>query len=53
MTLDTDTRRRAAADFIRGLMERYETDTTTIMSQYIGYYLQVKSWLGMKRWLFT
>lgn len=53
MTLDTDTRRRAAADFIRGLMERYETDTTTIMSQYIGYYLQVKSWLGMKRWLLT
>ncbi|KAJ8663506.1 hypothetical protein O0I10_000748 [Lichtheimia ornata] len=37
---DTDTRRRAAADFIRGLMERYERDTTAIMSQYIGYYLQ-------------
>lgn len=43
IVLDTDTRRRAAADFIRGLMERYERDTTAIMSQYIGYYLQVGS----------
>lgn len=39
--LDTDTRRRAAADFIRGLMERLEAQVTEIMSQYIQHYLQV------------
>ncbi|ORZ00838.1 Cse1-domain-containing protein [Syncephalastrum racemosum] len=37
---DTDTRRRAAADFIRGLMERLEAQVTEIMSQYIQHYLQ-------------
>ncbi|KAF7731911.1 importin-alpha export receptor [Apophysomyces ossiformis] len=37
---DTDTRRRAAADFIRGLMERFEPQVTAIMSQYISHYLE-------------
>ena len=39
---DTDTRRRAAADFIRGLMERYESQTTQIITKYITYFLEVK-----------
>ncbi|KAI7905006.1 Cse1-domain-containing protein [Cokeromyces recurvatus] len=37
---DTDTRRRAAADFIRGLMERFEEHVTKIMSEYVNRYLQ-------------
>ncbi|GAA5802690.1 Cse1-domain-containing protein [Helicostylum pulchrum] len=37
---DTDTRRRAAADFIRGLMERFEVQVTKIMSEYVTRYLQ-------------
>ncbi|KAI9480791.1 MAG: Cse1-domain-containing protein, partial [Benjaminiella poitrasii] len=37
---DTDTRRRAAADFIRGLMERFEEHVTKIMSEYVSRYLQ-------------
>ncbi|KAI8365486.1 Cse1-domain-containing protein [Choanephora cucurbitarum] len=37
---DHDTRRRAAADFIRGLMERFETQVTKIMSEYVGRFLQ-------------
>ncbi len=37
---DTDTRRRAAADFIRGLLERFEAPVTKIMSDYVGRYLQ-------------
>ncbi|KAI9261688.1 Cse1-domain-containing protein [Phascolomyces articulosus] len=37
---DTDTRRRAAADFIRGLMERYEPQTTQIITQYITHFLE-------------
>lgn len=38
--IDTDTRRRAAADFIRGLMERFEVQVTKIMSEYVTRYLQ-------------
>jgi exportin-2 (importin alpha re-exporter) len=41
--LDTDTRRRAAADFIRGLMERYEVQVTRIMSGYVNNYLEVNT----------
>ncbi|KAI8149148.1 Cse1-domain-containing protein [Fennellomyces sp. T-0311] len=37
---DTDTRRRAASDFIRGLMERYEPQTTQIITQYITHFLE-------------
>ncbi|GAA5808330.1 hypothetical protein MFLAVUS_001720 [Mucor flavus] len=40
---DTDTRRRAAADFIRGLMERFEVQVTKIMSEYVTRYLQTYS----------
>ncbi|CAO3609832.1 unnamed protein product [Mucor hiemalis] len=40
---DTDTRRRAAADFIRGLLERFEAPVTKIMSEYVGRYLQTYS----------
>ncbi|KAG2207684.1 hypothetical protein INT47_011804 [Mucor saturninus] len=40
---DTDTRRRAAADFIRGLMERFEAQVTKIMSEYVTRYLQTYS----------
>ncbi|KAI8977279.1 Cse1-domain-containing protein [Mycotypha africana] len=37
---DSDTRRRAAADFIRNLLERYEQNVTKVMSEYINQYLQ-------------
>ncbi|CAO3625530.1 unnamed protein product [Cunninghamella echinulata] len=37
---DSDTRRRAAADLIRGLMERFEAQVTAIMSQYINLFLE-------------
>ncbi|ORZ08645.1 Cse1-domain-containing protein [Absidia repens] len=37
---DSDTRRRAAADFIRGLLERFEAQVTSIISRYINLYLE-------------
>ncbi|KAI8071011.1 exportin-2-like protein [Gongronella butleri] len=37
---DSDTRRRAAADLVRGLMERFEGPVTTIFTQYINSYLE-------------
>ncbi|KAI8332444.1 Cse1-domain-containing protein [Chlamydoabsidia padenii] len=37
---DHDTRRRAAADFIRGLLERFEAQVTGIISHYINLYLE-------------
>ncbi|ORX62315.1 importin-alpha re-exporter [Hesseltinella vesiculosa] len=37
---DLDTRRRAAADFVRGLMERFEGPVTAIFTQYIANYLE-------------
>ncbi|CEI96205.1 hypothetical protein RMCBS344292_10371 [Rhizopus microsporus] len=40
---DTDTRRRAAADFIKGLLERYEAAVTKIMSEHIYNYLMTYS----------
>lgn len=40
---DSDTRRRAAADFLRGYVDRYEAQITQIMSQYITHYLEVLS----------
>ncbi|KAI8889248.1 Cse1-domain-containing protein [Backusella circina FSU 941] len=47
---DTDTRRRAAADFIRGLMERYETQVTHIMSGYVNNYLEVYNRNPAQNW---
>lgn len=43
LLIDSDTRRRAAADLIRGLMERFEAQVTGIMSQYINLYLEVRT----------
>lgn len=40
---DADTRRRAAADFLRCYVDRYEAEITQIMSQYITHYLEVLS----------
>ncbi|KAI8980903.1 Cse1-domain-containing protein [Pilobolus umbonatus] len=37
---DTDTRRRAAADLIKGLLERFEEQVTKILLEYINRYLQ-------------
>ncbi|RUP48679.1 Cse1-domain-containing protein [Jimgerdemannia flammicorona] len=37
---DSDTRRRAAGDFIRGLLEQFESQITGIVSNYIQHYLQ-------------
>ncbi|KAK4517849.1 uncharacterized protein ATC70_001197 [Mucor velutinosus] len=47
---DTDTRRRAAADFIRGLMERAEVQVTKIMSEYVNRYLQTYSTNPKANW---
>ncbi|KAI8097100.1 Cse1-domain-containing protein [Halteromyces radiatus] len=37
---DNDTRRRAAADFIRGVLERFEAQVTALISHYINLYLE-------------
>ncbi|KAH8547636.1 putative importin-alpha export receptor [Umbelopsis sp. PMI_123] len=37
---DSDTRRRAAADFVRGLMEHFESQVTAIFLTYIQHFLQ-------------
>lgn len=37
---DSDTRRRAATDFLRQLMEQFEQLTTTVVQRYIDHYLQ-------------
>ncbi|KAL1925152.1 uncharacterized protein VTP21DRAFT_35 [Calcarisporiella thermophila] len=37
---DTDTRRRAATDLVRGIMVQFESQITAIISQYINHYLQ-------------
>ena len=36
---DSDTRRRAATDFLRALMEQFELLTTNVVDQYITHYL--------------
>ena len=36
---DSDTRRRAATDFLRGLMSQYETLVTEVVFRYINHYL--------------
>jgi len=36
---DSDTRRRSASDFVRGLMEYFERNTTLIVNEYISHYL--------------
>ncbi|TPX31070.1 hypothetical protein SmJEL517_g05491 [Synchytrium microbalum] len=38
--LDTDTRRRAASDLVRGLLEHFTREVTEIFSQYVTGYLQ-------------
>jgi exportin-2 (importin alpha re-exporter) len=37
---DSDTRRRAATDFLRQLMEQFEQLTTTVTQRYIDHYLE-------------
>ena len=37
---DSDTRRRAATDFLRQLMEQFEQLTTNVVQRYIDHYLQ-------------
>lgn len=39
---DSETRRQAASDFTRALMEQFETQVTAIVTRYIGAYLQVR-----------
>lgn len=38
---DSDTRRRAASDLVRGLLEHFAKDVTEICSQYSKEYLEV------------
>lgn len=40
--LDTDTRRRAAADLVRGLLEQFGKEVTEIFGNYVNAYLTVK-----------
>lgn len=37
---DSDTRRRAASDFVRALCEPFETQLTQLFGEYIGQYMQ-------------
>ena len=39
--LASETRRQAAADFTKALMEQFEAQITRIVTQYIGTYLAV------------
>lgn len=38
---DSETRRQAASDFTRALMEQFESQVTAIITRYIAAYLQV------------
>lgn len=38
---DSETRRRAATDFLRKLMEQFETPVTTVVSSYVKQYLEM------------
>jgi Cse1 len=40
---DTDTRRRASADLVRGLLEMHAKEVTEIFSTYITQYLDVEA----------
>lgn len=40
---DSETRRQAASDFTKALMEQFETQVTSIVTQYISAYLTVRS----------
>lgn len=37
---DSETRRRAATELVRGLLDQYPTEVTAIISNYIQHYLQ-------------
>ncbi|KAI8645460.1 Cse1-domain-containing protein [Parasitella parasitica] len=47
---DTDTRRRAAADFIRALMERGEAQVTKIIAEHINHHLYTYSINPKNNW---
>lgn len=40
---ESDTRRQAATDFTRALMEQFEGEITSIVKRYINAYLQVRA----------
>ena len=43
---DSETRRQAASDFTRALMEQFEHQVTAIVTQYVGAYLSVSVGAG-------
>jgi exportin-2 (importin alpha re-exporter) len=47
---DTETRRRAASDLIRGLLEHFAQDVTKICSEFIQEYLQEYERDKVKNW---
>ena len=47
---DNDTRRRAATDFLRGLMNRYEAMVTTTVNRYIDHFLSEYSSNPAQNW---
>lgn len=47
---DSDTRRRSATEFVRGLVERFDQKVTTIVLTYIGHYLQQYNANPVQNW---
>ena len=48
---DNDTRRRAATEFVRALVQRFEQQVTTIVLRYVTHYLQQFSSNPTQNWL--
>ena len=47
---DSDTRRRSASDFVRGLMDYFEKNVTLIVQDYINHYLAEYSKNPVQNW---
>jgi len=47
---DSETRRRAATDFLRKLMEQFETPVTTVVSTYVRQYLSIYAKNPRENW---
>ena len=47
---DSDTRRRAATDFLRGLLAKFETMVATVVLKYVQHYLSVYSKSPSNSW---
>lgn len=50
LSTDSETRRQAASDFTKALMEQFESQITAIVTQYVGVYLQQYSTNPTEGW---